>query len=356
MSRIFHTPGSARPHPGAPAGMTPGLTDRLIGYLVQQGMDLPDDQYFEVLFGGKSNLTYRFDAPGGQYVLRRPPLGRAISTAHDMGREYRVMTALQHTEVPVPRTVHRCENIEVIGAPFYIMEYVEGATFRTRDQLESVGAKRARRISESMIDTLVALHEVNIAEVGLADFGRPNGYLARQVRRWMAQLDATRTRDLVGLVELYNLLESHVPASGDGGLVHGDFRLDNLLIDGFDRVVATIDWELSTLGDPLADLGMLLVYQRVAEMGLDYVGADASRATGYLSEKEIVDRYTLGRARENVSLDFVIALSFFKLAAIREGIHYRYVNGQTVGDGFVTVGDTVPYLVNEGLRAAQALR
>lgn len=333
----------------------PGLSADLPGYLRRHGVDVPDDQRFDLLLGGKSNITYRFTTPHGGFVLRRPPIGRAIATAHDMSREFRIMTALQGTAVPVPRAIHLCSDEHVIGAPFYVMEHVDGATFRTQEQLTSVGTGRARRISESMVDTLAALHEVDPSAVGLADFGRPDGFLARQVRRWMTQLDATRTRDLDGIAELHRILEANVPSGGTAGIVHGDFRLDNLLIDDHDQVAAIIDWELSTLGEPLADLGMLVVYQRVADFGLDYVGADASRAPGYLPETEIVERYAKGRGRLGLSLDFVIALGYFKLAAIREGIHYRYVNGQTVGDGFDTVGGSVEHLVAEGLEVARAM-
>ena len=210
-----------------------------------------------VIAGGKSNLTYEVSDGVRSVIVRRPPLGHVLATAHDMVREHRVITALHDTAVPVPETYGVCPSDDVIGAPFYVMELVAGTPYRFAAQLAPVGAERVRGISERMVDTLVALHSVDPASVGLSDFGRPEGFLERQVRRWNRQLDASRSRDLPGIDELYERLAASVPTQGDPTIVHGDFRLDNLLVSDDDEVAAVLDWEMATLGDPLTDVALL---------------------------------------------------------------------------------------------------
>lgn len=314
-----------------------------------------------LITGGKSNLTYLVAATSGEYVVRRPPLGHVLATAHDMGREYRVMAALAPTEVPVPRMLAHCEDIGVIGAPFYIMAKVEGTPYGRAAQLEPLGADRTRQITERMVDTLVTLHDVDFDEVGLSDFGRPDGYLQRQVARWKKQLDSSLSRELPGMAELVARLEATVPRSGKGTIVHGDFRLDNLLVNtdpesGQDRVTAVLDWEMSTLGDPLTDLAVLLAYQQLAESAPAVAGGaavtDAPRAPGYLRRDEIIERYASRSGRDVGELGFHLSLAFFKLAVILEGIHYRHTHGQTVGTGFDGIGDMIAPLIEAGLAAS----
>ena len=206
-----------------------------------------------VLAGGKSNLTYAVsDASGATVVVRRPPLGHVLATAHDMAREHRVITALHDTAVPVPVTHACCEDEAVIGAPFYVMEHVAGTPYRQASELVALGPERTRAISERMVDTLVDLHAVDPRAVGLEDFGRPEGFLARQVKRWGTQLEGSRSRDLAGADELYAALTRGVPADQPPAIVHGDFRLDNLLVGldggevGRDEVRAVLDWEMAT--------------------------------------------------------------------------------------------------------------
>jgi aminoglycoside phosphotransferase (APT) family kinase protein len=302
-----------------------------------------------VIAGGKSNLTYEVTDGSTSWIVRRPPLGHVLATAHDMVREHRVITALAPTGVPVPTTYALCEDPDVIGAPFYVMEKVDGTPYRTASQLEPLGPARTRAVSVAMVDTLAELHRVDPAAVGLGDFGRPEGFLARQVRRWRKQLDASHTRDLAGATELHALLEAHVPDASAPGVVHGDFRLDNLLVDDRDRVAAVIDWEMATLGDPLTDVALLLVYQRLADLGIGNVVADASRASGFLSNEEMLARYAAGSDRDLSTIGFYLGLGYYKLAVILEGIHYRYTHGQTVGAGFDTVGTVVEPLIAAGL-------
>jgi aminoglycoside phosphotransferase (APT) family kinase protein len=301
-----------------------------------------------LISGGRSNLTYEVSDGTRTWVVRRPPLGHVLATAHDMGREYRVITALRDTDVPVPLTYALCTDPDVLGAPFYVMSKVDGVPYRTADQLAEVGPIRARAIAEHMIGTLAVLHAVPPAEVGLADFGRPEGFLARQVRRWKQQLDASRSRPLAGIDELHALLAADPPDGSPPAIVHGDYRLDNVLVDADDKVAAVVDWEMATLGDPLTDVGLLVVYQQMDRLG---DGPMASEAPGYPSVPEVLDLYAARSGRDLSDLGFYIALASFKAAVILEGIHFRYVHGQTVGEGFEQIGTLVEPLVASGLAA-----
>jgi len=303
-----------------------------------------------LLAGGRSNLTYEVSDGSRQWVVRRPPLGHVLATAHDMGREYRVISALRDTDVPVPVPYALCTDPEVIGAPFYVMSKVDGFAYRTAEQIAPVGPIRIRAIADQVIDTLARLHAVVPAEAGLADFGRPEGFLARQVRRWQKQLDASRSRPIAGIEELHELLAASPPDGTPATIVHGDYRLDNTLVGPDDKVAAVVDWEMATLGDPLTDVGLLVVYQQMDRLG---EGPLASSAPGYPSVPEVLDRYARasGRDLSETVLAFYIALASFKSAVILEGIHYRYVHGQTVGDGFDQIGELVEPLVAGGLAA-----
>ncbi len=311
-----------------------------------------------LITGGKSNLTYTVSDGSSEYVVRRPPLGHVLATAHDMGREYTVMAALEPTEVPVPHMLAHCDDPEVIGAPFYVMEKVVGTPYGRADQLKPLGAARTRAITEHMVDTLVTLHAVDYASVGLSEFGRPDGYLERQVSRWKKQLDASRSRDLPGMDELIGTLDATIPTTGDGTIVHGDYRLDNLLVDDTDQITAVLDWEMSTLGDPLTDVAVLLAYQQLAEVAPPAgVGAamvtDAPLAPGYLSGDEVLKRYAIQSGRDVSNISFHLSLAFFKLAVILEGIHFRHSSGQTVGSGFDGIGDMIGPLIAAGRAAAR---
>ena len=295
-----------------------------------------------VVAGGKSNLTYVVTDGTGDWVVRRPPLGHVLATAHDMPREYRVMTALRDTAVPVPRTHVLCEEPEVLGAPFYVMEYVEGTPFRTREEIAPLGPRAVREVAESLIDVLGRLHAVEPEKVGLGDFGRPEGFLERQVRRWRKQLDASRSRDIPGIDELHEKLAATLPEQSASAIVHGDYRLDNVLVTSEGDIGAVLDWEMATLGDPLVDLGLMLVYQG-QPVG---VGAPpATSAEGYPSPEELVRMYAGVTGRDVSRLGWYVALGCFKLAVIAEGIHFRHSQGLTVGAGFDRVGEMVAPLV-----------
>lgn len=304
-----------------------------------------------VVAGGKSNLTYEVGDGSTTIIVRRPPLGHVLATAHDMGREHRVITALRDTAVPVPTTYAVCDDPDVIGAPFYVMERVAGTPYRFAAQLGPIGPERVRAISERMVDTLVGLHAVDPHEVGLGDFGRPEGFLERQVRRWKQQLDASRSRDLPGIDELHERLAKTVPAQGDPAIVHGDFRLDNLLVTDEDQVSAVLDWEMATIGDPLTDVALLEAYQTLPRMMDSVAVSDVSRTPGFISGPELRQRYAAASGRDLTHLSFHLGLAYFKLAVILEGIHYRYTQGQTVGSGFARIGEATGPLVAAGLRA-----
>ncbi|GAF49522.1 phosphotransferase family protein [Rhodococcus wratislaviensis] len=299
-----------------------------------------------VIAGGKSNLTYDVTDGAGRWVVRRPPLGHILATAHDMSREYTIMRALAGTGVPVPITFALCDDPEILGAPFYVMGWSDGAAYRWREELEPLGPERVKKISRAMVSTLVDLHAVDYQECGLAGFGRPDGYLERQVSRWGRQLDSSRSRDLAGADELRQRLEAGVPASSSG-IVHGDFRLDNLLVNEADEVTAVLDWEMATLGDPLADVALMLAYDTLARLG-DGI-ANASLAPGFLTQDEILDLYSKSSGRDVSDIGFHLGLAFFKLAVILEGIHYRFTQGQTVGEGFGLAGALVEPALAAGL-------
>lgn len=307
-----------------------------------------------VIAGGKSNLTYDVSDGRSRWIVRRPPLGHVLATAHDMRREFRVAHALRSSDVPVPEMIAFCADDAVLGAPFYVMERVDGVPYRYADELRGLGAERTRGLCIALVRTLATLHQVDPARVGLADFGRPDGFLGRQVTRWKGQLDKSRTRELPQADILYDALAASVPATAPAGIVHGDFRLDNMLMDAQDRPAAVIDWEMATLGDPRLDLALMLIYQRRARAVADDAATDPATydvtvAPGYLSEAEIVQEYGRSSGVDLTGFGFHLGLACFKLAAIGEGIRFRHTHGQTVGAGFEDVGNTVPMLLDLGL-------
>jgi aminoglycoside phosphotransferase (APT) family kinase protein len=319
------------------------------------GIDLPALERFldapleaELLAGGRSNLTYRLRSGEQTWVLRRPPLAMRLATAHDMKREYTVLSALAGGPVPVPRPLALCEDEAVIGAPFYVMEDVPGRIVR---RPEDVVFAETRACSLALVDTLAALHAVDYEAAGLGGFGRPKGFMERQVRRWHEQLARGRARELPALDELGRRLSARVPADGRAAIVHGDYRIDNVVLDPTDagRIVAVLDWEMATIGDPLADVGMLLMYwSRPGEPFASEVHAIMAEP-GFIEREEVAERYGVD-LRE---LGFYVAFAHFKLAVIVEGIHARALAGKTVGEGFEQIGEIAPVLAAAGLEGLQ---
>lgn len=316
---------------------------------------------FELISGGRSNLTYRVDMGGRSVALRRPPLGHVLPTAHDMRREYRVLAALADSPVPVPRPIALCEDASVNDYPFYVMEYRPGIVLQNQipeGYLERE-ADRARA-SRALVDTLVALHAVDVAAAGLADFGRPDGYLERQLRRWRTQWEANRTAPLPEIEALLARLARALPERSDGTLVHGDYRFGNIALDPDDpgRVIAVFDWEMATLGDPLADVGYTLIYWvepgDAAQSGsIEEVGAVTAHP-GFYSRKEVAAAYASASGRDLAQIDFYQVLALTKLAVISEGILKRHLLGQTAGRGFDDMNRAAVGLAARALAIADA--
>jgi aminoglycoside phosphotransferase (APT) family kinase protein len=308
----------------------------------------------ELIAGGRSNLTYAISNGTSTWVLRRPPLGHVLPTAHDMVREYKVLTALAGTGVPVPRTYALCEDLEVNDAPFYVMEKVDGVIYRDGAALSKLDANDARRVSEELVDVLARIHTVDYEKVGLGGFGHPDGFLERQVRRWGQQWERSKTRELPEVDEVARRLNAARPESGPPTIVHGDYRLDNTMMSTTDlgKIVAVLDWEMSTLGDPLADVGLFLLYWGNAGAQLIATGSAIDEQAGFLSDDEIVARYAETSGRVVDALDWYVVFAFYKLAIIVEGIHARFKMGKTLGEGFDSMGETVTALVHGALQRA----
>jgi aminoglycoside phosphotransferase (APT) family kinase protein len=309
----------------------------------------------ELLQGGRSNLTYRVTDGASTWVVRRPPLGGLTPSAHDMGREFRVVQALQDTDVPVARTVALCEDASVLGTSFSVVEYVSGRVLRTHDDLHALPQPEIERCGLALIDVLARLHAVPYKDVGLDTFGRPDGYLTRQVDRWRDQWTRVGTRQLPDMDTLHARLAAAIPAESGAAIVHGDYRIDNAILDPDDpgTIRALVDWEMATLGDPLADLGLHLVYRDPA---FDPVlgGAAASTSDRLPSVRDLAERYARSSGRDLAPLGFYLGLGYFKIAVIAEGIHARHLQGLTLGEGFETVGQAVPQLAAAGLRALRS--
>jgi aminoglycoside phosphotransferase (APT) family kinase protein len=308
----------------------------------------------ELIAGGRSNLTYTISNGEQEWVLRRPPLGHVLPTAHDMVREYRVMTALADTGVPVPPTYALCEDLEVNDAPFYVMEKIDGVIYRDGASLAGLSNEDARGLSEELVDVLARIHTVDYEAVGLGDFGRPDGYLERQIRRWGQQWERSKTRELPAVDEIARRLNAALPESGPPTIVHGDYRLDNTMMSPKDpgEIVAVLDWEMSTLGDPLADVGLFLLYWGNAGAQVIATGAAIDAKAGYLTPDEIVERYAQQSGRPVDALDWYVVFAFYKLAIIVEGINARFQMGKTLGEGFDTMGAAATALIEGALERA----
>ncbi|HEY7046439.1 MAG TPA: phosphotransferase family protein [Jatrophihabitantaceae bacterium] len=307
-----------------------------------------------LIVGGKSNLTYRVTDAEHAWALRRPPLGHVLPTAHDMAREYRVISALAGTDVPVAAAVALCEDAEVLGAPFYLMSYVDGVVFDRRPALEALDPDTAGQIGNVLIDTLVALHRIDPDQVGLGDFGRPAGFLDRQVARWHKQWQASETRPLPELGKVVDALRSGRPESAAPAIVHGDYRLTNAIYAAdLTRIAAVVDWEMATLGDPLTDVGLLVVYHRLAEQS-DLTMPRMRPSDGFRSAEQLAARYAAASGRELGELDWYVGFGFYKLAVVAEGIAARHLQGKTVGPGYERFGEMVPMLLSSALEALEA--
>jgi aminoglycoside phosphotransferase (APT) family kinase protein len=310
-----------------------------------------------MIAGGRSNLTYRVDGPGGTWVLRRPPLGHVLPTAHDMAREYRVLSALADTDVPVARPIALCTDPAVNDVPFYVMHYAPGVVLESElPPGFAEGEADRRRIGDALVATLVKLHAVDFAAIGLGDFGRPEGYLDRQLRRWAQQWERSKTAPLPAIEELARRLAASLPRSPAPTLVHGDYRLGNLALDPRDpgRIVAIFDWEMATLGDPLADLGYTLIYWTQMDdpvVGSPF-GASVTAQPGFATRADLIEAYARASGRDVAAIDFYQVLALYKLAIISEGIYARFRMGKTLGPGFESMQRAAEPLAERALALA----
>lgn len=303
---------------------------------------------FELITGGHSNLTYRVtDAAQRRWVLRRPPLNSVLATAHDMGREHRIVGALAGTGVPVPPVVGLCTDETVNGAPFYVMGFVEGLVARDAKTAEYLDASARETASRNLVEGLVRLHSLEPEAVGLGDLGRKGDYVARQLRRWSRQVQALSARDLPLLQQVHGRLVDAIPPQRAAGIVHGDYRLDNCIIRDDGSLAAVLDWELCTLGDVRADVGMLLVYWAEPEDELFALASPPTTAPGFAQRRQLVDWYCEMTDRDLDDLAYFVAFSYWRLACILEGVYARYLSA--------AMGKKTPHNLDRFGRAVEQL-
>ncbi len=286
---------------------------------------------FARVAGGHSCLTFIVtDADGTRFVLRRPPLGVHLATAHDVAREFRIMGALAGSRVPVPTMLGLCEDSAVNDAPFYVMSHVEGTVLHDAGSVEGAlpTSESRRHASEQLVDALAALHDVEPLAAGLGDMIRPASYLDRQLRRWSSQWAASKTRELPGMEQLHEWLAEHQPAETSSGIVHGDFRFGNMLLGPDGTLNGVLDWELCTLGDPLADVSYLVRSWATPDDPPSPHIDPPTRAGGFLSRDEVIARYAAVSGRDVSDLGYWMAFNAWRSAAIGEGVYRRYIDGQ----------------------------
>lgn len=306
---------------------------------------------------GHSNLTYSIRLGDRDMVLRRPPFGSKVRTAHDMGREFKVLEKL-HSSYPAPRPLLHCTDESILGAPFYIMERVRGIVLRREIPPElTITPEIARRLSESFIDNLAALHQLDYVAVGLGDLGKPQGYMERQVKGWTERYYGSKTHELPEVESIAAWLKEHMPAHFGDALIHNDYKYDNMLLDpgNLTHIVAVLDWEMCTLGDPLSDLGTALGYWVQADDPGDVLPArwGPTSLPGSLRRKQLLERYQAKTGTDVSDIVFYYVFALFKTAVIIQQIYYRYYHGMTKDERFASMGEVAKMLLNASLRAAR---
>jgi aminoglycoside phosphotransferase (APT) family kinase protein len=306
-----------------------GISENVEGWLVANIPGATAPFHYTQIAGGHSNLTFKVDdAAGHSYVLRRPPLGHRLASAHDMTREHRIIAGLANTNVPVAPALGLCTDENVNELPFYVMSFVDGHVVREKSVAEKLlGPDGCRRASESIVDTMAAIHNVDLVAAGLNDLGKHEDYIARQLKRWHGNIVEQRTRDLPLVDSVFEELMKRIPAQGAATLVHGDYRLDNCMVDSSGNVIAVLDWEICTLGDPMADLGLLMVYWTGPQDDASAWANPVNTAEGFMNRAELAERYGKVSGRDISQLDFYVAFAFWKLACIIEGVYARYLGG-----------------------------
>jgi aminoglycoside phosphotransferase (APT) family kinase protein len=319
---------------------------RLVQHLRAEGVTDAATVQVELLNGGKSNLTYRVTDGIHRWILRRPPLGELLPGTHDVSREFTAIDGLGGSPVPVPKAVLLCRDPDVIGVPFYLMDELDGRVLRTPDDARQLPPRTLEAIGDDLVDVLADLHDVVPADVGLGGLGRPTGYLERQLDRWTRQLTAVSSRELPHVQELVDLLAGNMPVSRITSIVHGDYRLDNVMLASESpKVIGVLDWEMATLGDPLADLAMLAIFWDQPDEPPNPITAGLMAVDGFRSRRSAIERYASRRDVDLDGFDWYTAFSGFKLAVILEQIYARQLRGQTRGETFVGVDDMVLRLI-----------
>ena len=310
---------------------------------------------FSLISGGRSNLTFDVtDAAGGHWVLRRPPLGHVLATAHDMTREHRIIAALAESDVPVPPTLGICEDTDVNDAPFFVMDHVEGRVLRDRNAAEELDESARTAAGMNLVDVLAAIHAVDPDKVGLGDLGRRDGYVARQLKRWHAQWERSAYTHVTSIDEVHARLVANIPEQHDSTIVHGDYRLDNCIVSPNGDIAAVLDWELCTLGDPLADIGLLLVYWSDTTDGFSALPEAPTTAAGFPSRAEITERYAATSGRSIDEVDYYVSLGYWKLACILAGVATRYADGQMGGSDGAALAELFGASIDNLVAAASA--
>jgi len=316
-------------HENSPAGVdVDAVTTWLRESLESAGGSLHGPLHFRQIPGGRSNLTFEVrDQSGQSWALRRPPTGNVLATAHDMVREHRIMSALADTDVPVPTMTGLCTDHQVIGADFYVMDWVDGHVVRTSQVAQDFAIDVRKAMGASVIDNLARIHQVDIDAVGLGDFAKRTGYIERQIRRWKGQVDATTSPTAPPVIEAFEQISKRIPDESPTRLVHGDYRLDNTIVDDDGQVVAVLDWELTTLGDPLADVGAMLCYWARPNDEVAALTDPPTLADGFFERDEVITRYEKAIGRTIGDIDFYHAFATWRLACILDGVVDRYRAG-----------------------------
>jgi aminoglycoside phosphotransferase (APT) family kinase protein len=308
---------------------------------------------------GHSNLTYLVRLGDREMVLRRPPFGSKVKSAHDMGREYRVLAKLHPAYPPAPEVLLYCDDLSILGAPFYVMEPIRGVIVRRAlpPGLEFT-PEIARRLSESFVENLAQLHSLDYSAIGLADLGKPQGYLERQVRGWIERYHGSRTHELPEIERISSWLIAHMPASSEAALIHNDYKYDNVVLDPADitKIIGVLDWEMSTIGDPLSDLGTALAYwvePRDPEE-LQKIRWSPTNLPGSLTRAQFVERYARTTGRDVSHIPFYLTFARFKVAVIVQQIYYRYHQGLTKDSRFASMSEVVKILLRASLSSAES--
>lgn len=329
--------------------------DALAEYVAQAIVPPPSGPLTsELIAGGRSNPTYAVTDGVREWVLRRPPYGQYVKSGHDMHREVTAMTSLAGTAVPVPNVVAFCQDVDVLGAPFYLMDRVAGRTYRTQSDTATLSESGRASLAAGVLGTMADLHEVDPRSVGLAGWGRPEGYLERQVTRWGRQWDAVATTERAQVGDLMRRLMRSMPVTTHSGIVHGDFKIDNVMVANDDpgSVQAVLDWEMSTRGDTLADLGLLVSFWDEPGKLHNPITQGATALPGFPTADQMVEMYCGRRGLLVDDIDWYVVFSDFKIAVILEQIQRRHLDGTTAGSGFDDIGEMVEPLLDRALERA----